>query len=387
MTDTAATTARDLALERGGSVEIVLTSGDLRLRGVDGDRVVIRARSGEPLGDEVSIEAGPRIVRIRDGGPGLRLGPLSVRTGHAPDLDIDLPQWAAVALRTLSGDVVATGIGGASRWASASGDLRISTSAGPVQLETMSGDATLEASGAIDLGARTVSGDLRVRAPRLESTDVGTTSGDIRLDADLAAGARHAVSSVSGDVEIATASPVRLEAQTITGDVRAQGPHQAEGRRGRRTIVVGKGSVTLSVRTTSGDVRLRALDAHASVAGSAAPPAPPVVPAPPVPPVAPAPPATPAPPAVPGVPDAPSFVADVPRVADAAARAPAALRPVDAEEDTQAWSAAEPLVDRREAARLDILRALERGDLDIETASRRLEILEESGPRSFRGWC
>ena len=48
---------------------------------------------------------------------------------------------------------------------------------------------------------------------------------------------------------------------------------------------------------------------------------------------------------------------------------------------------ASPLVDRREAARLDILRALERGDLDLETASHRLEILEESGPRFFRGWC
>jgi hypothetical protein len=43
--------------------------------------------------------------------------------------------------------------------------------------------------------------------------------------------------------------------------------------------------------------------------------------------------------------------------------------------------------DRREAARLDILRALERGELDIDAASRRLEILEEAGPRHFRGFC
>jgi hypothetical protein len=43
--------------------------------------------------------------------------------------------------------------------------------------------------------------------------------------------------------------------------------------------------------------------------------------------------------------------------------------------------------DRREAARLEILRALERGDLDIESASHKLEILEDAGPRFFRGWC
>jgi hypothetical protein len=61
-------------------------------------------------------------------------------------------------------------------------------------------------------------------------------------------------------------------------------------------------------------------------------------------------------------------------------------RPI-ADDDTHAWTAAEPLVDRREAARLDILRALERGELDVESATRRLEILDESGPRFFTGWC
>ena len=47
---------------------------------------------------------------------------------------------------------------------------------------------------------------------------------------------------------------------------------------------------------------------------------------------------------------------------------------------------AEPATERREAARLEILRALERGEVDIETASDRLENLEEAGPLTFRGW-
>ena len=62
------------------------------------------------------------------------------------------------------------------------------------------------------------------------------------------------------------------------------------------------------------------------------------------------------------------------------------LRPIS-DDDTQAWNAPEPAIDRREAERLDVLRALERGDVDVETASRRLELLDEAGPRSFRGWC
>jgi len=374
MTDTVnAASSRELTLEPGGSVDINLTAGSLRVRGVDGDRVVVRTTDGAPLADDVRIDAAGGVVRIRDGESGIRLGPLHVRTRRSPDLDIDLPRTAALSLRTLSGDVVATGIGAASRWATASGDLRISTSAGPVQVETMSGDAVIDASVAIALGARTVSGDLRVGAPRLEVIDASSTSGDVRLEADLAAGARHVISSVSGDVEVVTGSPVRLEAQTIAGDVRATGPHRAEGSRGRRTLVVGNGSVALSVRTTSGDVQLKVLGAPVAAA-----PAPPVASAAPVPPT---PPAAPEPFAA----SADAIELPTPVASDEPAAEPAPSPITD--EDTQAWAAPESAVDRREAARLDILRALERGDLDIESAARRLEALDQAGPRNFRGWC
>ena len=43
---------------------------------IDGDRVVVRTRDGGPLDDEVRIEAAPGIVRIRDGEGSVRLGPL-----------------------------------------------------------------------------------------------------------------------------------------------------------------------------------------------------------------------------------------------------------------------------------------------------------------------
>ena len=221
-----------------------------------------------------------------------------------------------------------------------------------------------------------MSGDIRIRAARLLSSDIGSTSGDVRIEAELDRGGRHTMSSVSGDVEIVTPSPVRLEGQTIAGDVRGEGPHTAEGGRSRRTLVVGDGSVLLTVRTTSGDVRLRVLGA------APAPPVPPVAPVPPVPPVPadlPEPPVAPEPPSAPAAPD-------VPVVQGLDSRPGASPRPVD-DDDTHAWNASQPLVDRREAERLDILRALERGEVDIETASHRLEILEESGPRFFRGWC
>jgi len=356
MTDTArATDTREVLLAPGGTVEILTASADLRVRGVDGDRVVVRTRGGQPIDDELRIDATAGHVRIRDAEGGLHLGPIHIRTRGSAGLDIDVPHLAAIALRTMSGDVTADGIGGASRWTTASGDLRLAVAGGPVVMETMSGDAVLEATVPLGVTARTVSGDVRVRAPRLDLVDASTTSGDIHLEAALAAGARHTITSVSGDVEITTSSPVRLEANTIAGDVRATGTHIAEGGRGRRTLVVGNGSVAVSVRTMSGDVRLRALaEAPATDVPATGVPATGV-------------PAT-------AIPSRPVVVAD--------AEASPNLRR-NLPDGTGTGSA----VDRRELERLELLRALERGDLDVETAAHRLEILDDAGPRAFRGWC
>jgi hypothetical protein len=359
MTDTSAgtSTSRELAIAPGATVDISLASGSLVVRGTDDDRVVVRTLGGEPLGGNIQVDAEPNLVRIREGETGWKVGPFGGSTRHSRDIAVDLPRTVIVRVRTLSGDVVATGIGADSRWTTASGDLRLEVAGGNVQLETMSGDGTLDATGPLTLAARTASGDLRIRAPRLDGLAASSTSGDVRVEADLAAGADHVISSVSGDVELATRSPVRVDVQTLTGEVVAVGRHHAEGGRGHRTLVVGDGSVAVSTSTTSGDVRLRALGGSPGAA-----PEPPARPAAPTPPVAPEPPVAPVAPEPP-------------------------VRPVDAEEDTQAWNAAGPIVDKREADRLEILRALERGELDIESAARRLETLEQAGPRYFRGWC
>ena len=409
MTDTTrlAPSSRSLALEAGGEVRIHLTSNALRLRGVDGDRVVIRTTAGGELDDEIVVEASPGRVDIRDAERGFRLGPVRMRLSGAPDLDIDVPRSARVVLRTLSGDVEAAGIAGESRWASASGDLRLMVGGGPLSVESMSGDVTVEATAAIAIRARTVSGDLRIRAPRIDSLAASTTSGDVRVDADLGDVADHEISSVSGDVEVVTSSPVRIDTQTIAGDVRAPSGFHAEGGRGRRTLVAGAGSVRVGIRTTSGDIRLR------SGAAGDPPTAPgvPVAPAAPLRPVAPVPPAAPTPPAPTATPAAPGPTGDPMAVVAEAEAAPNLVRaagpaaddvPADGEPaapdpgdsspglvpaDPTASHGSESTTDRREAARLDVLRALERGELDVEAASHRLEQLEEAGPRYFRGWC
>jgi hypothetical protein len=392
MTDSTgvATTVREVALAPGGEVSINLTSSDVRVTAVDGDVVTIRTRGGEDIDDEILVEDEPGRVFIRDAERGYRIGPVRFGSGGSVALDVDVPRTARLICKTLSGDVEAHGVGHESRWSTASGDLHLVVGGGSLILDTMSGDATVESAGPIGIRARTVSGDLRLHAPKIEALQASSTSGDIRLDADLGSAFEHIVTSVSGDVFLHTSSPVRLETQTIAGDVRATGVHSAEGGRGRRTIIVGDGSVRLGVKTTSGDIRLQGrgtagippIPMPAAPAGPAAP-AMPKAPAAPAAPVAPARPTAPVPPVPPVAPEPP--VVDASWVVAEAEAAPNLVRPDSAPDG--AWSGAESMVDRREAARLDILRALERGELDIEAASYRLAQLDEAGPRSFRGFC
>jgi hypothetical protein len=388
---------RELALEPGGLLEINLSSSGLRLRGTLEDRVVVRARDGRDLAADLAIEARPGAVTIRDHAAGaVRFGPLSLQAGHPVDIDVDLPRAARVAVRTLSGDVEASGIGGASRWATTSGDLRLRLDAGPVAVETVSGDVMIEGMAALALAARSVSGDVRVRAVRLDGIEASTTSGDVALDAALAEGVDHEVSSVSGDVRIATGSDVRLASRTLTGDVRASGPHRVEGERGNRTIVIGSGRVRLAVLTMSGDVLLEPAAAGSRPAHGAPPsadrasepasgphagpsqepePAPDVEPGPHA---GPSQEPEPAPDVEPGI-----------VVAEASA-APNLIRPTtpargqtDTETGAVVGSGGESSVDRLEAGRLDVLRALERGDVDVDEAARRLELLDNPGPGSM----
>ncbi len=402
MTETRSTadpTVRVLPLAAGGELELRLGANRLRLRVTDSDRVVIRGRTDHDLERDVEITSGPGWVRVTDGPVGsFRVGPITVRSGgHSPDLEIEVPRGVRISARTLSGHVDAIGIAGPSRWQSASGNIRVAAEAGPIAVETLSGDVLLDSRGALAVTARTVSGSVRVRAPRLTATEVATTSGGVTIDAALDAGARHAITSVSGNVRLFTGSPVTVDLQSVTGDIRASLPHRVDGTRGHRSVSVGSGAVRVDVRTMSGDVQLR-------------PGAPDAAPAP-----------ESGPSASSGAREAgPSSWAEFGRdwaewardwakdwaswgaswsagTAWGAPRAPEprptaepaagmAPDPEAAAPDGVSW-ASQPQPDDTEpvpalsqvdidAARLDVLRSLERGELDVETAASRLAALE-----------
>ncbi|HEU4918807.1 MAG TPA: hypothetical protein VFT20_03660, partial [Candidatus Limnocylindrales bacterium] len=124
------------------------------------------------------------------------------------------------------------------------------------------------------------------------------------------------------------------------------------GRPGRRSIVIGDGTIEVQFKSVSGDLRVVGGGARSTMIE---PPEPPEPPEPVEPPEAPEP---PEPPERPEAPEPPG-----PRSRDATS--PDTLHP-----DT---------LDDPESARLAILRELERGEIDIAEATDRLARLDEAG--------
>jgi hypothetical protein len=125
---------------------------------------------------------------------------------------------------------------------------------------------------------------------------------------------------------------LRIEARTVTGELRSELPHRREAGPGRKQLVVGDGAIPLAFRSVSGDLRVTKPRDSLPAGAAAAPPDVTARPAAPLAPIAP-------------------------------------VSPV-APNDGSAGS--------REVARIDVLRALERGELSVEAAMRRIAEIEEA---------
>ena len=306
-----------------GAFTLEARNCDIRLRAVPGDTVRIRARDGSDL-------------RRLDSEPGDGMLAVQAR-GGAPDLDIEVPVAAAIIIQGSSSDLAAIGLRGEQRYRTASGDIELHDVGGRLAIEAVSGDVDVLAAAPTEVSARTVSGDLALRAGSITRLRAVTTSGDLHIAGSFDGDGPYAIETVSGDATLAPANGMRVEVSSITGDVRADVDSRAEGPRGRRTIVVGAGGPDVTFRSTSGDLHI----VRAAVL-AASPVAPPPLPAP-LPEIA---------------PDHPVDESRVPSDDDAP--------PADAGTDAEPGDAS-----------LDILRALERGEIDVDEATRRLAAVED----------
>ena len=317
-----------------GRFALRVTSSEAELRGVDGDAVRVRIEFEIRASTDADADAAFEVARFgverREGALELSepkrdsprldaIASLLTRGGaHRVEAIVvaEIPRRAAVSYAGVSADLVGTGLRGLQTYRTVSGDLVLSDLGGSVSASGVSGDISLRADDAISLRANTVSGDLSVFAPRIHESRIVTVSGDVELEGDLGTEASHRIETVSGDLSLGVVGGLTLEVRGLSTDVGVSLAHRAEGSRDRRRFVIGDGAASLLFSSMSGDVT-----AHAARRIGAPPPAPPR------PPTAPRPPAPPAP----------------------------TSRPPLGDED-----------------QLEVLRALERGEIDVDEASRRL---------------
>ncbi|MFI5255479.1 MAG: DUF4097 family beta strand repeat-containing protein [Candidatus Limnocylindrales bacterium] len=327
-----------------GLFTLATSSGAIDLHGVDGDTVRIATADPEDavLLDRFEVEAGDGFLRVRST-RGVLIGVgvfgRQFRWGAGVgelDLIVEMPRSARLELGTISGDVHVADVDGPQHYKTVSGGLELSGVSGEIEVDATSAGVTIESAAPTALRLRTISGDVAVRGPAIRRLEATTMSGDIRIESAFEAGPEHSIETVSGDTRLVTGSGLTIEARTVSGDIRSDAPHRTGGGPGRRAIIVGDGKARLHFRSLSGDLQLvgrgtaSTTTEGAAWRGSVD---------------------------APRAPEAPS----APK-APAAPQAPAA--PATATDD--------PL----EASRLEILRALGAHEIDVAEATARLAALD-----------
>jgi hypothetical protein len=310
-----------------GLVVVHLRSGEIKLRGVDGDTARVREVGGHDLGELFTIDAAEGSLSLKPTrGLEIVFGSRSYRRGfgrQSAELDVEVPKHATVVIETESGEIDASNLTGEQRYHSASGEVELRSVSGRVTIEVVSGDVELTTVDVTALAVRSVSGDVEVKAGTLEALEAQTTSGDIGIAGRLAGPGPFTIETVSGDALLALAGALRVEMSTVTGDLSSDLDGALVTERGKRSITLGSGGPTLSVRTMSGDLHVGRASAS-----------------------------------------------DTPPPAAAAGPVTPGTEPVANGAIAAAY----------EDARLRILRALERGEIDIVEAGRRLETLDAGDP-------
>src|SRR5687768_16955716 len=265
----------DHEIGRGGQFALRVTSPDVEMRAVDGDRARVRATfeiraASDAEADEVfervrlnstELPGSLEVTEPRDGPGGL--GSLLRLLGGSGKVDtevaVDAPRGCALRYDGVSADVTASRFRGPQQYRTVSGDLVLEDVGGDLRVKGVSSDISLRASETLpSLEINTVSGDVSAMAPSIGQLHVVTVSGDVSL-------------GLSG-------GGLNVEVRGLSTDVEVRLPHRAEGSRDRRRYVIGAGGPDLLFSSMSGDIEVRT--PHR---GAPLPPAPPAPPAPPTP--------------------------------------------------------------------------------------------------------
>ena len=266
-------------LDRGGSVDLSLISGRIRVTGWDRSDVKVSATI-----DRGTLRFSATSARVsltvddRDDDEGRNRRHHNVGDAR---YEVSVPRGTRLILEAVSGDVTASGSQGEIEASSVSGDVDVTNGVRDVTAESVSGSVhAAQING--DLNAQSVSGDVRVesvsgavegstvsgniRLVDVKSKDVRseTVSGNISYSGSIDAGGRYDFESHSGTVRlnIPRGSGATFNVETFSGDIQADFPvttiPSSGGGRGRRNgrmeFTIGDGRARVTAQTFSGSI-------------------------------------------------------------------------------------------------------------------------------------
>jgi hypothetical protein len=256
---------RTFEVGEGCTVDIRNISGSTLIESWDRPEVYIRAHKrakSEEAAEATTIKIGQEgntiyaKTRTKSDGDWLEWLNNKMRGTAKVDYLVRVPQACDIATSMVSGKTAVTGTRGDLRLSTVSGDATVNGVKGNISLNSVSGDIEAsELAGSIKLN--TVSGDLVIKSSQLESLKGNTVSGDIRAETPIAA--KMGLTSVSGDmrliVPVGTACSAKLA--TLSGDIRTNLPYDAvEDRRTVKHYEINGGGPSLDMSSVSGDLRI-----------------------------------------------------------------------------------------------------------------------------------
>jgi len=243
--------------------------GDLRVQNLSDVELELHTRKGDA---QLNGTAGQIHLNVSAGdveANSLR-GKIELTTGRG-DIKISQIHGEEITLRVGYGDIVIKQLTGNAHCTAGKGDIAATRLGGQAEIRTGMGDIVLSTLDDLKAHLHTGMGDIHLHEGSLRELEAKTGNGDITLYADLREG-QFEMHSGRGDL-VAMLSPeanVRFEAVTSSGDLRSDVPGVRVGRPGpvpkaggRLVGVMGDGRAHLSLKTGRGDVRIRLKKGHA----------------------------------------------------------------------------------------------------------------------------
>ncbi|WP_372391145.1 DUF4097 domain-containing protein [Xanthomonas sp. NCPPB 3582] len=260
-------------LARGGRVELENIAGKIRVRGWDRDEVTLTGTLGE--GQRLDVDASSNRLQFEviyprnsHNGRGAQLelrvprGALLQVDAVSASVDVDQVDLATLQLKSVSGDVVASGRARETQLETVSGQLRSTVNSARVTLGTVSGEIDAQAGASGVVSVESVSGQIRIGAGQVSQLRSESVSGATALTvAGLAPGGSISAESVSGTITLGVPRNVSaaLDVDVFSGDIRSvvgkvERPEYGPGKHLRTTLGGGNGDIKLE--SHSGSVRI-----------------------------------------------------------------------------------------------------------------------------------